>query len=977
MKKINLLYLLFVVAFLFSCTGNKYKTITKTDANGYKYQMVTNDPYNLRIYTLKNGLTVYLSVNKDEPRIQTYIPVKAGSTYDPADNTGLAHYLEHMMFKGTSKMGTVNWEAEKPLIGQISNLYEKHKAATNPEEKKAIYRQIDSLSNIAAQYAAANEYDKLTSVIGATGTNAYTTNERTVYMNNIPSNELEKWLEIESERFPNLVLRLFHTELETVYEEFNMSQDRDGSKAYTALLKEIFPRHPYGQQTTIGKGEHLKNPSMENIMKYYSTYYVPNNMAICLSGDLDQEKTIQLVDKYFGKIPSKEVPVNVLPKEDPIAKIKDTSVYGPQAEFLYMGFRFNGIGTEDKQYVTLIDEILNNRQAGLIDIDLNQSQKVLSAGSGPTFLKEYGYHIFYGYPRQGQTLDEVKDLILAEIQKIKKGEFDEWLPQACINNLRLNEIRAQESNDRSHTFAATFAEGTRWEDYLSFNDKLTKITKQQIVAFANEHYKDNYVVVYKRAGNDTAVMKVEKPELTPIDLKRENVSEFCKNIEAQPTDRLEPEFIDFKEKINSQELVPGVQFDYITNPTNQLFGLYYVIDMGKDHDKKLELAVNYLPYLGTDTYTPAQLQQEFFKYGLSFGVSTGDERSYVYISGLEENAAKGIELLEHVLAHVKADTSAYKDYIDGITKSRLNNKLDKNQILYQAMMNYAMYGPKSNFTNIYSQEQMSQINPEELIGIIKKITSYPHRIFYYGQKSNEDALALIKVQHALPTKLDTIPAPTIYQPVAIDKPVVYFVNYDMVQTMLIMLTKDENLNVSLIPDINVFNEFYGGSMASVVFQEIREAKGLAYSAYSFFSIPNRPGRPHYNYSFVATQADKLMQATEAMKKLLTEMPQADQQFATSKEAIQKQIESERIIKENIYWTWLAAKDKGIDYDIRKANYEKAKTISMDELKLFFDKHISNKQYAYLVIGNKNIVDFKALGKVGPIKELTLEEIFNY
>ena len=184
----------------------------------YQHETDENDPLNTIIYTLDNGLKVYMSINQDEPRIQTNIAVNTGSKQDPSDATGLAHYLEHMLFKGTSKIGTVDWEKESKELKKISDLYEERRGVTVEDERKEIYHQIDSISSVAATYAVANEYDKMISSLGAKGTNAYTSLERTVYINDIPSNELEKWLLIESERFGELVLRLFHTELETVYE---------------------------------------------------------------------------------------------------------------------------------------------------------------------------------------------------------------------------------------------------------------------------------------------------------------------------------------------------------------------------------------------------------------------------------------------------------------------------------------------------------------------------------------------------------------------------------------------------------------------------------------------------------------------------------------------------------------------------------------------------------------------------------------
>ena len=267
-----------------------------------------NDPFQVKKYTLKNGLQVFLSINPYHPTLSTQIAVRAGSKHDPAETTGLAHYMEHMLFKGTSKIGTANWEEEKVLLEEIADLYEKHRNASTDEERKEIYQLIDQKSYQAAKLTIPGEYDKLASSIGAKGTNAYTWFEQTVYLNAIPNNELERWISLEAERFSQLTLRLFHTELETVYEEFNISQDKDIRKVSNLLHAGLFPNHPYGTQTTIGSAEHLRNPSHYNIHKFFSTYYVPNNMAIILAGDLDADKTIALIEKYWGSKVNADIP---------------------------------------------------------------------------------------------------------------------------------------------------------------------------------------------------------------------------------------------------------------------------------------------------------------------------------------------------------------------------------------------------------------------------------------------------------------------------------------------------------------------------------------------------------------------------------------------------------------------------------------------------------------------------------------------
>ncbi|MFA8436499.1 MAG: M16 family metallopeptidase [Marinifilaceae bacterium] len=978
MKQLRILMLPVILSFLTSCGAKeKYRMVEKTDANGYKYETVTNDPMGVRIYTLQNGLKVYLSVNRDEPRIKTFIPVKAGSTYDPAETTGLAHYLEHMMFKGTDEIGTVNWKEEKALLKKISDLYEAHKKTSDPAEKKAIYAQIDKLSGEAGKYAVANEYDKLVATIGARGTNAYTTFERTVYMNDIPSNELEKWLEIEKERFETLVLRIFHTELEAVYEEFNMSQDRDSRKSSYALMAGLFPHHPYGTQTTLGKAEHLKNPSMVNIHNYFDSYYVPNNMAIAMSGDLNFEETIKLVDKTFGKLKTGNVPEFKSPVEEPISAPVVKEVFGPDAESMSLAFRFKGLGSEDEKFVTLIDGLLNNSKAGLIDLNLNQKQKVLRAGCYADFLMHYGMHKFYGKPRQGQKLEEVTKLVLAEIEKIKKGEFEDWLIDAVINDYRLSKIRSQESNWRAHEFAETFANNVNWVNHLKFVDELEKITKEQLVKFAQEHYKDNYVVVYKRKGKDEHVVKVDKPQITPASIDRKSQSEFYKKLTAKETPALKPLWVDFKKEIHTEELTPGVEFDYLKNKSNELFNLVYIFDMGKNNIKQLPIAVDYLPYLGTDKYTAAELQQEMFKYGLSLGVNSSNERCYVYISGLEKSFDKGLELIEHILANAKADAEAYQKYVDGILKKRADRKLNKNQILQGALMNYAKYGKKSAYTDVLSEKELRSIDPNSLTDLIGTLKEYKHRVFYYGVNDQEKVVAHLKAKHQLAAELKDVPAPVVYPELEYNKDKVFFVDYDMVQANLIMLSKDEKLNTKLMPEINLFNEYYGGSMASIVFQEIRESRALAYTAYSYFSTPSQKDRSHYSFSYVATSVDKVEEATKAMLNLLNGMPYEEKQFDEARQNLVKKIESERITKESIYWTYLRNLRKGIDYDYRQDVYEKVKMADLNDVKTFFEKHIANKPHAFLVVASKKDIDMKVLSRLGEVHELSLEEIFNY
>ena len=550
----QLLLPIVIISFLYSCQNNSgsITTTTHTDANGFQYETVTNDPTGLRLYTLDNGLKVYLSKNTDEPKIQTLIGVRAGSVYDPTDNTGLAHYLEHMLFKGTDEIGTSDWEKEKGYLEQIEALYEKHKNTQDPKEKNKIYREIDRVSQEASTYSIANEYDKMVASLGAEGTNAWTWHEETVYTNKIPSNQFDKWLTLEKERFSQLVLRIFHTELEAVYEEFNRAQDSDSRKLNYTLMDALFPAHPYGQQTTIGTAEHLKNPSLTAIKNYYNTYYVPNNMAVILVGDLEFESTIQKVNAAFGEFERKELQHPELPKETPLKTAKTVEVSGPDSEVVNIAFRTAGVGSDEEKYLTLIDMILSNSTAGLIDLNLNQQQKILGGGSYNRFFKDYGMYTMYGRPKQGQSLEEVKDLLLGQIEEIKKGNFDEWLIEAVVNDLRVSQIREfEDASSLARTLINTFTTFQDWEDRVRFLDEIQHITKKDLVAFANTFFGDNYVVAYKRQGEATSLVKVNNPEITPVQLNRDKQSPFVTAFYAKKAAETPPVLWILKKKFNA------------------------------------------------------------------------------------------------------------------------------------------------------------------------------------------------------------------------------------------------------------------------------------------------------------------------------------------------------------------------------------------------------------------------------------------
>jgi len=944
----------------------------------YKYDTVAGDPLKVRIYTLQNGLTVYLSVYKDAPRIQTAIAVRTGSKNDPSDNTGLSHYLEHVMFKGTDEFGTKDYVKEKPLLDLIEYKFEVYRKTADTIQWKKIYHEIDSLSGVASTFAIANEYDKLLSVVGAKGTNAFTSFEETVYINDIPSNKLNQWLEIEKERFQDPVFRIFHTELETVYEEKNMSLDNDEDKVFEALFLGLFPTNTYGTQTTIGTVEHLKNPSITSLKQYFASRYVPNNMAILMSGDFNPDDVIKEIDATFGQLPSKPVTPYVPAIEKPITGPVIREVVGPDAESVTIGYRMGGANTSDADLVTLFNMILSNSTAGLMDLNLNQAQKVLKADAFSYILKDYSVNVFSGKAKQGQSLEEVKDLILSQIELVKKGEFPDWLLPAVINDLKLTRIKSSESNaGRVFSMLDGFVQEIPRAEVVKNIERLSKITKKDIVEYANRVYGSNYVLVYKRNGTPEAVKKVIKPQITPVAMNRDDESAFLKKIVSEPSRSIQPVFIDYEKDIRKFSIKDNIPVLYKANAENQTFSLYYYFEMGTNNNREYGIALDYLKYLGTSKLTPKEVQEEFYKLGCSVNVNSSELEVWVSLSGLNENMTKSVALFEQLLSDAKVNKPALQNLVADIKKRRADDKLSKQTILWQAMYNYGVYGPQSPYTNILSETELDALKAEDLIALIKGLNGYNHKILYYGPEPVAGLTNILNKEHKVPGSLKPVPEAKKFEQKDNTGTQVYTVHYDMKQVEIVMLSKSTKYNKEMVPVVRLFNEYFGGSMNSVVFQEIRESKGLAYSAYAGYRGPSRPYQHYYLFSYIGTQVDKLPEAMKSMMGLFNNMPESEKALASSKEAIINKIRTERITKAQILFNYLNSQKFGLTYDIRKDVFEKVPSMTFADLKSFGEKYLKGKNFNIMVLGKKNELDMKTLQGYGKVNSLELKDVFGY
>ena len=937
---------------------------------------MTDDPANARFYTLKNGLTVILSPTKKDPRIQAYVAVKAGGKTDPATNTGLAHYLEHMLFKGTDKYGSLDWSKEKPELDKIDALYEKYNKTKDESQRKAIYKKIDSISGVASKFAIANEYDKLMSAMGAQGTNAFTSFEQTVYTDDVPASSLDKYLAVQAERFRNPVLRIFHTELEAVYEEKNRTLDNDGRQVFETLFSNLFQKHNYGQQTTIGTVEHLKNPSLVEIRKYFNNYYVPNNMAVIFSGDFNPDEVIGKVDKAFSYMKFKEVPKYTFQPETPITAPIVKEVVGPDAENLTIGFRLPGNKDKDVLLADLVGQILTNGKAGLLDLNLVKKQKLLRAGAFVYPLIDYGMLILSAAPTNGQSLDEVKSLVVSEIDNLKKGNFDDDLLPSIVNNIKKQKIQDTETySDRASSLMDAFTSELDWKTQVAYVNDLSKIKKEDVVAFANKYLGDNYVAVYKKKGEKTNLQKIEKPTITPVETNADKQSAFVKMVDEMPSNAAKPVFLDYNKDIQKSK-IGKAEVLYVANKDNDLYRLKYRYKNGSLNDLKMPLAAQYIQFLGTDKASSEQISKEFYKIASSFNISTSEDYTTVTIEGLQENFDKAVKLYEDLVVNAKADDAALTALKARITKARNDAKLNKGAIL-QGLTSYAMYGEKNKFNNVLTNAELNSVTAQELTDKIKNLNNYEQTVIYYGPASISDLTAKLTNLHKVPANFANANAPIIFKPTVQQKNQVLFTDYEMVQAETRWIRNTEVYNPKNKTIVDVFNNYFGGGMGSLVFQTIRESKALAYSTYGYYVSPQKKNDQYYTMAYVGSQADKFNEAVGAMNELLTKMPELPVNLSLAKGGVKKDIENERITQDGIIFNYLAAKELGLNDDIRKQVYSSVDNVTMADVKNFHQTHLSGKPYTYALVASEKNISMDNLKKIGEVKKISLEELFGY
>jgi len=935
---------------------------------------LADDPMQVSIYQLDNGLTVYLSENHESPTFRSEIVVRSGSRDDPADATGLAHYLEHLMFKGSQTMGTIDWEKEKIHIDKIYELYEEHAAATDPEERAAIWEKINEESMLAAQYAVPNEIDTLFNTFGFSGINAYTASDRTVFLEIVPANRAEQWAMIESARFTKPVFRLFQTELEIVYEEKNRSLDNKQRIIQEELFKQLYGEHPYGSQTALGSIEDLKNPRLQRIKQFVEEHYVANNMAIVISGDIEKESMMDVIDRHFSHLPHREQQAFGRPMPKPLDGRVFSEVSYPGEEMVMLGYATQALGGEDVEALKVLDMILSNAQAGLIDLNLNQQQKVVHAGSFPYLRNDAGSQFFYAIPKQGQTCEEAEQLLLEQIELVKQGKFEDWILPAIVADFKKTYKASLEDNtSRAGIITESFSAHEDWATTVQELDRIEQITKADIIRVAQKYFNDDYAVVYRR---DAAYSppKVEKPALAQVEIDRSRRSSFAESVLEVDSDPIEPEFIEAGKDYQIVQFRPGVKIYYSPNPINDLFSLSMNWEFGETESPELAYAAGLLDKSGTSDLSSEDLKKEWYKLATNFNFSVSSHGSSFSIAGLDENLDASLALMDQLVSNPQADQDTLDALIAINLKMREDRKKDFEQV-FTALRSYNRYREESPFLKELKTEEIQALKAEELLKLVANMRGMEHNIFYVGSLSLEELEQQLAPYY--PEGSTLAPTPELDIPdyhVSDTNEVMYF-NHATAQSQVRIEWADGSYDFDDTLNVQLFNEYFYGGMSGIVFQEMREARALCYVVWANYFQPSYRDKQNLMVGYIGTQADKTLDAIDAFIELFDDIPVSENRFESALGSLINNYRVGKVGFRDVLGVVRSWERLGIKPDPRKERFEQLPDATLEQVLEFHQDHIANKPRLFSILGPCESIDLDKLKELGTFTEVSLEDIF--
>lgn len=945
------------------------------------YQMQAESLSALRVneFKLENGLTVWLNEDHSQPKVFGAVVVKAGSKDCP--DTGIAHYFEHMMFKGTDRIGTLDYKAEKVLLDSIAHKYDRLAVTKDVVERARLQQEINELTIHSSDYVIPNEFNRLITQYGGSGLNAATSYDATIYFNTFSPQYMAQWAEINSERLVNPVFRLFQSELETVYEEKNMYGDFIGGQVMDTLLSRYFGSHPYAYPI-IGSTQNLKNPRLTEMRKFFDDYYVASNMALILSGDFDTETVLPILEKTFSRIRPGHAPKERAVTLPPFKGREKMKVKFPIPFLKAMGLGFRGVPAnhEDQVALKIAVNLLNNANGtGFLD-KLMVDHKLMGAIAMNESMNEAGILAVAAIPKPIiQSYASAEKMVWNQIDRVKKGDFSD----EAFNSLKLEQKRQYASaleniDSRATVMMNLFSQGKSWNDYLEEVAKIESITKEDVMHAANKYFSNNYLCVTKSTGKYPKD-NLPKPDFAPVVPRHADASSaYAKELEQLPVQEVKPRFIDFKKDVQTVQLTPMATLYVTPNPMNDIFTLNLSFGMGYYEQPELIQLATYLQFLGTDSLTFDQFRTRLQTLGSTVSFDTTADRFTIRITGFDNHIDETLALTGNFVKHAKADNKKLKQLID---EAKMTQKafFKSNDNVASALLEKVKFGNQSYFLRKLSLSQIRKLKGEDLLKVLNKACQVECNLHYCGTLSGSQVSEVIG-RH-IPLNEITVPSNSPYyrELQTYEKPTVFFINMPDASQSIVHgyvkggTTEDKPSRHAA----RLFSVYFGGDMSSLMFQEIREYRSFAYRTNGRYKLPSNvhKGTSGEFATMLSTQSDKTLDALHVLDSLIRKMPLKPDRIDGIRQTVVNQINNDYPSFRNLSERIADLQMEGFDNDPSESLLNDIETMDMQDISRFYEENISGRPIVYVIAGNEKRIDMKKLASFGTLIKVKKKDIY--
>lgn len=945
------------------------------------YQSQAEDLNALKVkeYRLENGLTVWLNEDHSQPKVFGAVVVKAGAKDCP--DTGIAHYFEHMMFKGTDRIGTLDYESEKVLLDSIAMKYDELTMTEDTAARARLQKEINELSIRSSEYVIPNEFNRLINRFGGSGLNAATSYDATIYFNTFSPQYMVQWAEINSERLINPVFRLFQSELETVYEEKNMYGDFIGGQVMDTLMARYFGPHPYAYPI-IGSTKNLKNPRLTEMHKFFEDYYVASNMALILSGDFDAQQVMPILEKAFSRIRSGNAPKQEKVMLPPFNGRETMKVKFPIPFIKAMGLGFRGVSAnhEDQVALNIAVNLLNNANGtGYLD-KLMVEHKLMGALAINESMNEAGILAVAIMPKLLiQSYSSAEKMVWDEINRVKNGDFSDEM----FNSLKLEQKRQYASSLENIDSRATimmnlFSQGKSWNDYLNEVARIESITKEDVVRVAQKYFSNNYLCVTKSTGKYPKD-NLPKPAFSPVVPRNADASSsYAKQLEKIPEQQVAPRIIDFEKDVKTSKLTPLVTLYTTPNPLNDIFTLNISYGIGALEQPELMQLTNYLQLLGTESLSFEQFRSRLQSIGSTLAFDVTPDAFVMKVTGFDNHIDETMELVGDFIRHAKADDKKLRQIVDD---AKVSEKafFKSGDNVASALLEQVKYGDQSRYLRKLSLSQIKKLKGKDMLAIYDKVRSVQCDLHYCGTLPVEKVIGTIR-QH-LPLERTTVASNSPYyrELKQYDRPTVFFIDMpDMAQSIVYGYVKGDPVDDKASRHASrLFSVYFGGDMSSLMFQEIREFRSFAYRTSGRYQLPNHAhkGTAGSFTAMLSTQSDKTLDALGVLDSLIREMPLKPERMEAVKQTLVNRINNDYPPFRNLSEKVASARMEGFDRDPAEEFLRDIATMDMQDISRFYREQISGRPVVYVIAGNRKHIDMKKLAKYGTIIKVKKKDIY--